>query len=91
MEDVDKERLKYLNEAYKTYITHINSMFNYSILVLSILCNGLINSLSDDRLNSTIAPAVIATVSFMVSVIFWLIHLKGRQLLDTIEALLKGR
>jgi hypothetical protein len=75
------ERLSYLLDVYKLYHGHINTMFNYFLLLAGLIANGYINSLPKNPA-STVLPSSIGLFGAAMSFGSFLIHHKSRLLLD---------
>lgn len=82
----DAERVAYLQSMYSLYHGHINGMFNFFLVVAGLVGNAFILSYSSDYNIGIKAPFFIALLGLLLSIVFLLIHIRSRQLLDTIEA-----
>lgn len=82
----NKERLAYLVDVYKVYQVHINSMFNYFIVLAGLIANAYIQSLSRQADISWVVSAAIAIFGAVMSLVALAIHLRSRQLLEAIES-----
>ena len=88
--DEDKARLGYLMDMYKLYHGHINTMFNYFLILAGLIGNAFIVSIQKNEIIANAVPTAIAVIGFLISAITWLIHLRSRALLDTLEARLRA-
>ena len=86
--DEQSERLKYLTEVYKLYHGHINTMFNYFLIVIGLIANAYVQALLNEKIELAHLAAMIAFIGALVSIIALKIHQRSRQFLDTIEAAL---
>jgi hypothetical protein len=76
------QRLTYLLDLYKLYQTHINTMFNYFLLVSGLLANAYIQILQ----KQAILGGGVAGFGVLMSVMALLVHIRSREILDGIEA-----
>jgi hypothetical protein len=83
-----KERRSYLVEMYKLYQAHINTMFNYFLILSGLIANACIISLQQAG-TSKMIPAAIGAFGFITSIVSFFVHLRSRELLDIIEDGLK--
>jgi hypothetical protein len=79
------ERLSYLLEVYKLYHGHINTMFNYFLILVGLIANGYIQSLQKSGSFGRGLPTAVATFGVIASVICFLIHIRSRDLIDITE------
>lgn len=80
-----KQRLSYLLEIYKLYAGHVNTMFNYFLIISGLFVNAYITSLSVTAEINEIVPISIGILGAFLSLIACLIHIRGRDMLDTAE------
>ena len=83
------ERLSYLLDVYKLYHGHINTMFNYFLIISGLIGNACIQAMQKKTCETESLPIWIALFGALMSVVSLLIHLRSRDMLDTIEAGLK--
>jgi hypothetical protein len=85
----DFERVKFamqvLLEQYKLYAGHLNSVFNYYIVLAGLGVNAYVLSLKSDANLPLTAPLGIAAAACVVSVLFWLLDARSRVLVGHIE------
>ena len=81
MSDVKNEKLSYLLEVYKLYHGHINTMFNYFLVTTAFLTTAFIQAL----INKIPLASTIALISGALSLAAFLVHMKCRLMLETIE------
>ncbi|WP_161914604.1 hypothetical protein [Methylosinus sp. C49] len=81
----DNKRLSYLIDIYKLYQVHVNTMFNYFMVLCGLIINAYIQSMQNPQLRSVVAPFISGFGAF-IAVVSLLIYLRSRQMLDTIEA-----
>jgi hypothetical protein len=79
------ERLSYLLEVYKLYHGHINVMFNYFLVLSGLIANAYIQSMLKTADISRALSASIAAFGALLAFISLLIHIRSRDMLDTIE------
>ena len=79
------QRLSYLLDVYKLYQSHINTMFNYFLLTSGLLANAYIQVLQ----KQVVLSVSIAVFGILMALMSLFIHIRSRELLDTIEAGLK--
>jgi len=84
------ERLEYLKDAYAIYSNHINSMFNFYLVAGGLVANAYVQLLNPALGLPTFVKLIIAGLGFLLSCLFLLIHLRSREILDTIESALKA-
>ena len=78
------ERLSYLLDVYKLYHGHINTMFNYFLVISGLIVNGYIQASQKLDTGPSIATGI-ALFGALMSLISLLIHIRSRDMLDTIE------
>lgn len=83
------ERLSYLLDVYKLYHGHINTMFNYFLIISGLFANAYIQSLYKQADFCKALPLFIALFGALMAAVSLLIHLRSRDMLDTIESGLK--
>ena len=85
-----KVRLSYLMDMYKLYHGHINTMFNYFLILAGLIATAFVQSTQNSSdLHGTEVPTAIAIFGCVLCGIGWAIHLRSRALLDTLEKLLR--
>ena len=82
------ERLGYLLDVFKLYHGHINTMFNYFLIISGLIVNGYIQALQKVDTGISVATGI-ALFGALMSGISLLIHVRSRDMLDTIETGLK--
>lgn len=82
----DTERVAYLQSMYSLYHGHINGTFNFFLVAAGLVGNAFILSYSSDYRIPIKAPFFIASLGILLSIVFLLMHIRSRQLLDTIES-----
>jgi hypothetical protein len=87
--DKQTARLTYLMDQYKLYHGHINTMFNYFLLLSGLILNAFIQSIQKQADINPIVSICIALFGAFTSFIALLIHIRSRDMLDTIEDGLK--
>ena len=80
-----KERLTYLIEMYKLYHGHINTMFNFFIILSGLIANACIISLQRQAAINKLVPASIGIFGFVISLVLLLVHRRSRELIDLLE------
>jgi hypothetical protein len=80
-----KERRTYLIEMYKLYHGHINTMFNFFLIVSGLIGNACILSLQQQAAINKLIPTVIGLLGAVTSLVLLLVHIRSRQLIDVIE------
>ncbi|MGA8193016.1 MAG: hypothetical protein WB902_06580 [Acetobacteraceae bacterium] len=80
-----KDRVTYLLETYKLYHGHINTMFNYFLVLAALIANAYIQSMQKQAAISSNVSTSIAVFEALISWVALLIHKRSRALLDTIE------
>jgi hypothetical protein len=80
----DNRRLSYLLDVYKLYQVHVNTMFNYFMILSGLIANAYIQSMQSQALKTTMAPYIAGFGGF-IAVVSLLVYLRSRQMLDTIE------
>lgn len=80
------EKLAYLLDVYKLYHGHINTMFNFFLVMTGFLTNAYIQALINSGKIQPRVTVTIASISGILSLVSLLVHLKCRRMLDTIEA-----
>ena len=76
------QRLSYLLDVYKLYQSHINTMFNYFLLTSGLLANAYIQVLQ----KQVVLSVSVAVFGALMALMSLFIHIRSRELLDTIEA-----
>jgi hypothetical protein len=84
------ERLSYLLDMYKLYHGHINTMFNYFLILSGLIANAYIQSMLKTAHISRALSASIAAFGALMSIVSLLIHLRSRTMMDIIERGLKA-
>jgi hypothetical protein len=74
--------LNYLLDVYKLYQRHINTMFNFFLLISGLLVNAYIPALQ----KQAVLGFVVAVFGVLMATLSYLIHIRSRELLDVIEA-----
>jgi hypothetical protein len=85
-ESVKNEQLSYLLDVYKLYHGHINTMFNYFMIIAGLTGNAYINSLPKKPGGDTNLAIWIALFGALISLVSLLVHIRSRDMLDTIES-----
>ena len=80
--DENQRSLSYLLDVYKLYQGHINTMFNFFLLISGLLANAYIQVLQKEAS----LGLCVAGFGVLMSIISCLIHIRSRELLDVIEA-----
>jgi hypothetical protein len=81
-QDKNQLSLNYLLEVYKLYQRHINTMFNFFLLISGLLVNAYIPALQ----KQAGLGVFVAGFGVLMSILSCLIHIRSRELLDVIEA-----
>jgi DMSO reductase anchor subunit len=80
-----KERRTYLLEVYKLYHGHINTMFNFFLIVSGLIGNACILSLQRQAAINRLIPAAIGILGALTSLVLLLVHIRSREMIDVIE------
>ena len=78
----NQQSLIYLLDVYKMYQGHINTMFNFFLLISGLLANAYIQVLQ----KQAVLGLLVAVFGVLMSILSCLIHSRSRELLDVIEA-----
>ena len=80
--DENQRSVSYLLDVYKLYQGHINTMFNFFLLISGLLANAYIQVLQ----KQAVLGLLVACFGVLMSILSCLIHIRSRELLDVIEA-----
>jgi hypothetical protein len=83
--ELRKQRVAYLVEVYKLYHGHINTQFNYFLIIAGLLFTAYVQSMSATAAISKAVPVSVAFFGAFMSFIGLRIHIRSRDMLDTIE------
>lgn len=83
--DLRRQRLSYLVDMYKLYHGHMNSMFNYFLILAGLIATAYVQSSSAAAKIDKAIPACIALFGALMSYISLRVHQRSRQMIDTIE------
>ncbi len=78
------DRRDYLMDMYKLYHGHINSMLNYFLIVTGLIINAYVQCLANKDLG-WYAGSLTASLGAFLALVFFLVHMRSRDLLETIE------
>jgi hypothetical protein len=79
------ERITYLMDIYKLYHGHINTMFNYFLVIAGLIANAFIQALQRPGHMGWSLSAAVACFGVIISMLCLLIHLRSRDMIDVIE------
>lgn len=82
-------RLEYLRDCYSLCAGHINTMFNYYMIAAALAANAYIQALNPELQLPRSVPFWIAMAGLALSLIFFLVHMRSRMMIDTVETLLE--
>jgi tellurite resistance protein TehA-like permease len=85
-EEARKQRLNYLLEIYKLYLGHINTMFNYFLIIAGLIATAYVQSMNAATQIDKAVPSSISLFGAFISYIALRIHIRSRDMLDQIES-----
>ncbi|GAA0577013.1 hypothetical protein GCM10009416_14520 [Craurococcus roseus] len=84
-EEASQQRLDYLLDIYKLYHGHINTMFNYFLIIAGLIATAYVQSMNVATQIDKAVPACISLFGAFISYIALRIHIRSRDMLDAIE------
>jgi predicted Kef-type K+ transport protein len=82
-------RLEYLRDVYGIYSGHINSMFNFYLLVAALIAGAYVQTFDPDFALPRYVSLSVGTLGLLLSLIFLGVHFRSRTILDTVETALR--
>lgn len=84
-----EQRLSYLRDLYGFCANHINTMFNFYMVAAALVGNAYIQTLNPEWGLLNKVPVTIAGMGLLLSIIFALVHLRSRMMIDGLEDAMK--
>lgn len=83
--DREKTKLDYLTRQYGYYTTHMNQVFNFYLVAAALIATAFVQSLSGARPMETAGSQAIVVGGALLSLVFWLLHMRGFQIAGLLD------